>query len=171
MQSTLGRWVTEAADAAQWEQTTSLTAGWKKNLNCGKVERESQCDTPKFRPIAPFVLLWHKDLLSKQHRSQKYILKQFLHKHAETKWASCSVTGVWRRGVGGLGGEGVRREASARAVALHQRWKGDRGQATVGETKRDRGDGDAVVVYPPIPPGLPPLWSAGVLAAAERAQL
>lgn len=41
----------------------------------------------------------------------------------------------------------------------------------MGETKRDRGDGDAVVVYPPIPPGLPPLWSAGVLAAAERAQL
>lgn len=36
-----------------------------------------QSDPPRVRPIALFVFPWHKDLLCKHYRSQKYILKQF----------------------------------------------------------------------------------------------
>lgn len=55
---------------------------WKVGCRVNEEKRESvQSDPPRFRPIAPFVFPWHKDLLSKHYHSQKYILKQFLDKH------------------------------------------------------------------------------------------
>lgn len=53
----------------------------------------------------------------------------------KTKWASCTVTGVWSSG---RGGEATRRAASALVVSLQEPWKGKQAGAAMWAVAQDR---------------------------------